>query len=303
MMPGPIHGGTLTRPPLLRSGKVRDVYDLGDHLLMVASDRISAFDVVLPTPVPGKGVILTQLSSFWLERLGGIVPNHLTGIMPSSVADQPVPDDLDARSVVVRRAERIKVECVVRGYLAGSAWAAYRGDPVVFGHRLPDGLAQAAKLPEPMFTPAIKADEGHDETITVEALADRVGSSLATELERVSRELYAAARAVAEPAGMIVADTKFEFGWVDGELTLIDEALTPDSSRFWDAAAYAPGKDPPSFDKQFVRDWLERTGWDKQPPGPGLPDDVVTGMRARYGEAFSRLTGATIDQWLAGQTG
>ncbi len=292
-----------TSPRLLRSGKVRDVYELGDSLLMVTSDRISAFDVVLPTPMPGKGTILTQLSSFWFERLGRIVPNHMTGIVPSTVADLPGVDDLDARSVVVRRAERIEIECVVRGYLAGSAWTAYRRDPVVFGRRLPDGLAQVAELPEPMFTPAIKADEGHDQTITVAQLSERVGSSLMGQLERISLELYAAARAIAEPAGIVVADTKFEFGWVDGELTLIDEALTPDSSRFWDARTYAPGIDPPSFDKQFVRDWLERSGWDKWPPGPELPDDVVAGTMARYGEAFSRLTGTTIDEWLAGRAG
>jgi len=295
--------GHLQSPRLLRSGKVRDVYDLGEHLLMVASDRISAFDVVLPTPVTGKGAILTQLSNHWFARLAGIVPNHLTGIVPSTVADVASADDLDARAVVVRRAERIDIECVVRGYLAGSAWSAYRHDPVVFGHGLPAGLSQAAELPEPIFTPAIKADSGHDVTITVADLGGRVGADLSVRLERLSLELYHAARAAAERSGVIIADTKFEFGWIDGELTLIDEALTPDSSRFWDAALYATGIDPPSFDKQFVRDWLADTGWDKRPPGPELPAAVVDGTHARYREAFSRLTGTTIDEWLAGRAG
>lgn len=291
------------QPPLLRSGKVRDVYDLGDRLLMVASDRISAFDVVLPTAVPGKGAILTQLSSFWFGELGRVVPNHLTGTVPSTVADVPGVDDLDARSVVVRRAERIDIECVVRGYLAGSAWAAYRRGPTVFGHRLPDGLAQAGALPEPIFTPAIKADTGHDVTITVAELASRIGRELSARLERISVELYLAARAVADRAGILIADTKLEFGWVDGELTLIDEALTPDSSRFWDAARYRPGSEPPSFDKQYVRDWLEQSGWDKRPPGPELPDAVVDGTLARYREAFERLTGTTVDERLASRAG
>lgn len=295
--------GHLQSPRLLRSGKVRDVYDLGEHLLLVASDRISAFDVVLPTPVIGKGAILTQLSNHWFARLAGIVPNHLTGIVPSTVADVGGVDDLDARAVVVRRAERIDVECVVRGYLAGSAWGAYRRDPVVFGHGMPTGLCQAAELPEPIFTPAIKADSGHDVTVTVAELADRVGSDLSSRLERISVDLYEAARVAAERSGVIIADTKFEFGWVDGELTLIDEALTPDSSRFWDAALYAPGFEPPSFDKQFVRDWLEGTGWDKRPPGPELPSAVVDGTLNRYREAFSRLTGTTIDEWLVGRAG
>jgi len=295
--------GPLTEPLLLRSGKVRDVYDLGDHLLMVASDRISAFDVVLPTEVVGKGAILTQLSNFWFVMLSSIVPNHLTGIDPSTVADVPGVNDLDARSVVVRRAERVDIECVVRGYLAGSAWSAYRRNPVVFGHRLPLGLEQAAALPEPIFTPAIKSDTGHDFTITVAELMNQIGSELSSRLERISTELYLASGRVAKEAGIIVADTKFEFGWIDGELTLIDEALTPDSSRFWDAATYAPGIDPPSFDKQFVRDWLERSGWDKRPPGPELPDEVVAGTLARYQAAFSRLTGRSIDKWLAGRTG
>lgn len=286
-------------PKLLRSGKVRDVFDLGDHLLMVASDRISTFDVVLPSAVPGKGVVLTQLSTFWFEKLAGIVPNHLTGGVPSTLVDLPNIPDLDVRSVVVRRAERIDIECVVRGYLAGSAWAAYRRDATVFGHRLPLGLKKAAALPEPIFTPAIKADSGHDLTITVAELAGRIGPELSSRLEQISKEVYLASQAVAEPAGIIVADTKLEFGWVDGELTLIDEALTPDSSRFWDAATYAPGTDPPSLDKQFVRDWLEQSGWDKQPPGPKLPDEVVAGTLTRYRKAFARLAGTTIDEWLA----
>jgi len=301
---GSLGGATRVEAPrLLRAGKVRDVYDLGEYLLMVASDRISAFDVILPTQVPGKGAILTQLSNHWFARLAGIVPNHLTGIAPSTVAEVAGLNDLDARAVVVRRAERIDIECVVRGYLAGSAWGAYRRDPVLFGHELPKGLSQASQLPEPIFTPAIKADTGHDITVTVAELADRIGSELSERLEHVSVELYDAARATAERSGIIIADTKFEFGWVDGELTLIDEALTPDSSRFWDAARYAPETDPPSFDKQFVRDWLEGTGWDKRPPGPELPSKVIDGTLSRYREAFLRLTGTTIDEWLAGRAG
>ena len=295
--------GLRAQPPLLRSGKVRDVFDLGENLLMVASDRISAFDVVLPTPVLGKGSILTQLSNYWFSELAAIVPNHLTGIVPSSVAHLPGVDDLDARSVVVRRAERIDIECVVRGYLAGSAWAAYRRDPVVFGYRLPAGLTQASKLPAPIFTPAVKADTGHDMTITAAELMDRIGADLSARLEQISTELYLASSDHAEREGILIADTKFEFGWVDGELTLIDEVLTPDSSRFWDATLYSPGIDPPSFDKQFVRDWLERSGWEKRPPGPALPTDVVDGTLARYHEAFTRLTGTTFDKWPAGRAG
>ena len=295
--------GLQAEPPLLRSGKVRDVYDLGEYLLMVASDRISAFDVVLPTPVPGKGSILTQLSNFWFGKLAEIVPNHLTGITPSSVARIPDVDDLDARAVVVRRAERIDIECVVRGYLAGSAWAAYQRDPVVFGHALPAGLRQASKLPAPIFTPAVKSDTGHDLTITIAELMGRIGNELSARLERLSTEMYLASRGIAERSGILIADTKFEFGWVDGELTLIDEVLTPDSSRFWDAALYSPGIDPPSFDKQFVRDWLERSGWDKQPPGPDLPTDVVDGTLKRYREAFARLTGTTFDKRPVGRSG
>lgn len=303
-MAGSLGGATrVDTPQLLRSGKVRDVYDLGEYLLMVASDRISAFDVILPTPVQGKGVILTQLSNHWFGRLASIAPNHLTGIVPSTVAEPAGVNDLDARGVVVRRAERIDIECVVRGCLAGSAWAAYQRGPVVFGHGLPTGLSQAAELPEPIFTPAIKAESGHDVTITVTDLADRIGTDLAWRLEGISVDLYQAARLAAEQSGIIIADTKFEFGWIDGELTLIDEALTPDSSRFWDAALYAPGIDPPSFDKQFVRDWLEGTGWNKRAPGPELPPEVIDGTLARYREAFSRLTGTTIDEWLAGRAG
>ena len=294
---------TATSGTLVRSGKVRDVYDAGDCLVMVASDRISAFDVILPTPIPGKGVILTQLSSFWFDRLSSIVPNHMTDIVPSSLRVAPESADLDRRAVVVRRAERIDIECVVRGYLAGSAWSAYRSSPVVFGHPLPGGLRRADRLPRPIFTPAIKADAGHDSTITLAELCDRIGGDLATELERVSLTLYATATDVAAEAGIVVADTKFELGWIDGELTLIDEALTPDSSRFWDAAAYRPGIEPPSFDKQFVRDWLAASGWDKEPPGPDLPADVVAGTLARYTEAFERLTGTTLDERLAGRAG
>lgn len=279
---------------LYRRGKVRDTYLVDGALVMVASDRISAFDVVLPTPIPGKGAILTQLSRFWFDLTRSIVPNHLITV---DVADFS-PDlaswcsDLAGQAMLVRRAERIDVECVVRGYLAGSAWVEYLRTGAVAGERLPTGLKQADRLPRPVFTPAIKNDAGHDENVSVAALRNAIGSDLTARLENTSLALYDFASAHAAQCGIIVADTKFEFGWIDGELRLIDELLTPDSSRFWDAAAYEPGRDQPSFDKQFVRDWLARSGWNKEPPGPDLPPDVVAGTLARYREAYERLTGS-----------
>jgi phosphoribosylaminoimidazole-succinocarboxamide synthase len=282
--------------PLFRRGKVRDTYDLGDSLLMVASDRISAFDVVLPSKVPMKGAILTQLSRFWFLRTGHLVPNHF---ITSSVRD--FPDKLQAhgeqlrgRAMIVRKAVRIDVECVVRGYIAGSAWAEYSREGTICGQPLPVGLGQAERLSAPIFTPAVKNDSGHDRNISTEELAEIVGGDLAAKLEEASRTLYQAAADVASRKRIIVADSKFEFGIIDGELILIDEMVTPDSSRFWDAATYEPGRDQPSFDKQYVRDWLERVGWDKQPPGPELPADVIAGTGRRYHEAFKRLTGSTL---------
>ncbi len=282
--------------PLLRRGKVRDTFDLGDHFLMVATDRLSAFDVVLPTPIPLKGIILTQLSRFWFEQTRHIVPNHL---VTASVRE--FPEDLKARngklagrSMIVRKAERIDFECVVRGYLAGSAWSEYQREGTVAGAPMPAGLVQASALYEPVFTPAMKNDSGHDENISIQRLRDEIGEELATKLEEISLQLYLFAVGHAQRSGIIVADTKFEFGFVDGELTLIDEALTPDSSRFWDARTYKPGHDQPSFDKQFVRDWLIQSGWNKEPPAPELPGQVVVGTSARYHEAFKRLTGGSL---------
>ena len=280
----------------VHAGKVRDLYELSPELfLMVASDRISAFDVVLPSTVPGKGVVLTQLSRFWFEHLANIVPNHSL----ETEVQFELPPDVRQRSVVVRRAERIAIECVVRGYIAGSGWLEYEKLGSVVGHSLPVNLAPGDQLPDPLFTPARKNDVGHDENITVRQLRDEIGSELSLHLQRISLDLYNRAHAHALERGVIIADTKFEFGWIDGQLTLIDEALTPDSSRLWDAKEWRPGRDQPSFDKQFVRDWLLEAGWDREPPGPELPADVIAGTRNRYLEAFNRLTGETLESWLA----
>lgn len=281
---------------LFRRGKVRDVYEAGaDRLVMVASDRLSAFDVVFPTPIPDKGRVLTQLSNFWSERLASIVPNH---IIATALEDFPPAfrevKALEGRSVLVERCERIDVECVARGYISGSAWTEYKALGTVAGEELPKGLAESAKLDHPIFTPATKAETGHDENISRAQLAAMVGSELAHELERVTLALYSAADEYARSRGLILADTKFEFGMHDGKLTLIDEALTPDSSRYWDAAKYEPGTTPPSYDKQYVRDYVVKIGWNKEPPAPELPDDVVRGTTERYREAYERLTGKTL---------
>jgi phosphoribosylaminoimidazole-succinocarboxamide synthase len=279
--------------PLLHRGKVRDTYNLGDRLLIIATDRLSAFDVVLPTAIPGKGVILTGLSEFWFAQTAGLMPNHLISTDPASFPEA-VPehgDHLAGRTMLVRRAERIDVECVVRGYLAGSAWEEYKATGGVAGEPMPGGLRIGDRLPEPIFTPAAKVDDGHDVNLSRRDLATMYGSELAERLELMSLNIYLAASELAEDRHLILADTKFEFGYVDGELTIIDELLTPDSSRYWDAAAWQPGRNPPSFDKQFVRDWLAASGWDKQPPGPELPPEVVAGTTERYIEAYRRLTG------------
>jgi phosphoribosylaminoimidazole-succinocarboxamide synthase len=281
---------------LFRRGKVRDVYEAGaDRLVMVASDRLSAFDVVFPTPIPDKGRILTQLSNFWFERLENIVPNHL---IATELNDFPPVfrsvTALDGRAVLVKRCERIDIECVARGYISGSAWTEYKALGTVASEPLPKGLLESAKLDEPIFTPATKAVTGHDENISRAQLAAMVGSGLAKELERVTLALYRAAHAYALGRGLILADTKFEFGMYDGKLTLIDEALTPDSSRYWDAAKYEPGRTPPSYDKQYVRDYVTKIGWNKEPPAPELPPDVVRGTTERYREAYERLTGNTL---------
>ncbi len=281
---------------LWRRGKVRDVYEAGgDHLVIVASDRLSAFDVVLPTPIPDKGRVLTQLSNFWFERLASIVPNHLvsTDLATFPAAFRAV-KALAGRSVLVERCERIDVECVARGYISGSAWTEYKALGTVASEPLPKGLVESAQLADPIFTPATKAITGHDENISRSQLAATVGSELARELERVTIALYRAAHAFALGRGLILADTKFEFGFADGKLTLIDEALTPDSSRYWDAAKYTPGSTPVSYDKQYVRDFVVRSGWNKEPPAPALPDDVIEGTRQRYLECYEKLVGKKL---------
>jgi phosphoribosylaminoimidazole-succinocarboxamide synthase len=281
---------------LFRHGKVREVYEAGpDRLVMVASDRLSAFDVVLPTPIPDKGRVLTQLSNFWFERTRKIVPNHL---VETDHASFPAPfrgrRELAGRSVLVKRAERIDYECVARGYLSGSAWAEYRKEGTVAGERLPRGLEESARLHDPIFTPATKAITGHDENISRAQLAAALGRDLAKQLEDVTIALYRHAHAYALGQGLILADTKFEFGLIDGSLALIDEALTPDSSRYWDAATYRPGGTPPSYDKQFVRDFLNGQGWDHEPPGPELPADIVRGTSDRYRDCYRKLTGTDL---------
>jgi phosphoribosylaminoimidazole-succinocarboxamide synthase len=281
---------------LFRHGKVREVYEAGaDRLVMVASDRLSAFDVVLPTPVPDKGRVLTQLSNFWFGRTSSIVLNHL---LETDLADFPAPfrdhAELAGRAVLVKRAERIDYECVARGYLAGSAWAEYRKTSTVAGEPLPARLLESARLEEPIFTPATKAASGHDENISRAQLAAALGGDLATQVEDVTLALYRHAHAYALERGLILADTKFEFGLLDGALVLIDEALTPDSSRYWDAATYRPGGAPPSYDKQYVRDFLDLQGWDHEPPGPALPPDVVRGTSDRYRECYTKLTGTAL---------
>jgi phosphoribosylaminoimidazole-succinocarboxamide synthase len=282
--------------PLLRRGKVRDVYDLGDKLLIVASDRLSAFDVILPTPVPGKGKILTTAALFWFDLTKDVVPNHLItadfasirkALPPGAALDK---DWFDGRMMLVRKAERIDAECVARAYLAGSGWKEYKATGMVGGHGLPKGMLEASKLPETIFTPATKADSGHDENITREKLAEMIGGELAKELEKLTLAVFAKAAEHLEKRGLILADTKFEFGFIDGKLRLIDEILTPDSSRVWEKKDWAPGKTPDGFDKQFARDWLERSGWNKTAPGPALPVDVVDGTLARYREFLAKVT-------------
>jgi phosphoribosylaminoimidazole-succinocarboxamide synthase len=292
-------------PPLLQShvpgfpcrrGKVRDVYDLGDRLVIVATDRISAFDWVLPTGIPDKGRVLTALTLFWLDYLG--VPNHLisTDVRALGPAFAVHAAELEGRTCLVRKARVVPVECVVRGYLAGSGWKEYREGGTVCGIPLPPGLRQCEQLPEPIFTPATKEESGHDQNISFDQMAAITGRDVAAELRDRSIDLYRRAAEYAAQRGILLADTKFEWGHApDGELILIDEVLTPDSSRFWPADEYAPGSNPPSFDKQFVRDWLETTHWDKNSPPPPLPPEVVERTRAKYLEAYERLTGRTLE--------
>ncbi|MBV9213361.1 MAG: phosphoribosylaminoimidazolesuccinocarboxamide synthase [Actinobacteria bacterium] len=285
---------TLEGHKLLASGKVREIYEEGDRLLMVASDRISTYDVIHPTPIPGKGAVLTGLSVFWFERTGEICPNHL-------VSFTEVPEEVRGRALLVERLEMFPVECVVRGYITGSGWKDYQASGAVCGVELPAGLQESEQLPEPIFTPATKAEIGdHDENVDFDRAAEIIGDRpLLEELRRLSIELYSFAARHARERGIILADTKFEFGRdAQGRIVVGDEVLTPDSSRFWPADTYEPGRSQPSFDKQYVRDWASGSGWDKAPPAPALPDDVVAGTRQRYEEAYERITGEPLSRWL-----
>ncbi len=283
-----------TRLPVpVRSGKVRDVYDLGDSLLIVSTDRISAFDFILPSGIPNKGVLLTAMSRFWFERLD--VRHHLKSTdVPESLSRQVDTAPLVGRVMVVEKADVVPFECVVRGYLEGSGLREYRQTGEICGIKLPAGLGQCDRLPEPIFTPATKAAEGHDENVTIGRMIADLGSDLALQLRQESLRIYRSAADYARTRGILIADTKFEFGRVDGELVLVDEVLTPDSSRFWDSEVYAPGQAQPSFDKQFVREWLSQSGWDKQSEPPPLPPDVIEQTAAKYQEAYERITGKGI---------
>jgi len=282
------------------SGKVRELYGFGDRLLLVASDRMSAFDVVLPTPIPDKGRVLTGLSRFWFERTRDLVPNHMISVdvadFPAEARDMP---DVAGRAMLATRLTMLPIECVVRGYLVGSGWKDYRATGSVCGHALPGGLREADKLPEPLFTPSTKATEGHDANIDRAAGVALVGEERFARIEELSIALYRAAADYALERGIIIADTKFEFGEdAQGRIVVGDEVLTPDSSRFWPVDEYAPGGSPPSYDKQYVRNWLETLDWDKTPPGPEIPAEVVAGTRARYVEAYERITGEPFDAYL-----
>ncbi|HXN97764.1 MAG TPA: phosphoribosylaminoimidazolesuccinocarboxamide synthase [Candidatus Acidoferrales bacterium] len=276
-------------------GKVRDIYELGDRLLIVATDRLSAFDVVLPTPIPDKGRVLTQLSLFWFNKLAGVVPNHVLTAENFDGELAPFRSSLAGRAMLVRKTEPIPIECVVRGYISGSGWKDYQKTGKICGISLPSGLRESDRLPEPIFTPSTKATSGHDENISFEETVSRIGQPLAERLRDTSLEIYRLASEHAAARGIIIADTKFEFGLIGNEMIWIDEALTPDSSRFWPADQYVPGKVQPSFDKQYVRDYLERIGWNKQPPAPVLPPEVVTGTQQKYRDAFQQITGHSLD--------
>ncbi len=292
-----LHSTSFETLTLWRRGKVRDVYDLGNALLFVATDRISAYDVIMNEPIPGKGRILTSLSLFWFEQLANVVPNHLITAdvdqFPAECA--PYREQLEGRSMLVRKTRPLPIECVARGYLAGSGWKEYQAGGIVCGNPLPPGLLESSRLEQPIFTPATKAEQGHDINITFEQAAELTGLTIAEQARAITLELYSRARAIAEERGIIIADTKFEFG-VDesGALILIDEALTPDSSRFWLASAYREGFPQENFDKQYLRDYLEAIGWDKTPPPPPLPADVIDGTAAKYREALERLTAVVV---------
>ncbi|MGQ0519756.1 MAG: phosphoribosylaminoimidazolesuccinocarboxamide synthase [Actinomycetota bacterium] len=283
----------------LYSGKVRDIYDAGDgRLLFVASDRVSAFDVVMAEPVPDKGRVLTAMTVFWLEELADLAPSHLVSVDPAELPEGAAGiADAAGRTMVVRRADMLQIECIVRGYLSGSAWKEYRAAGTVHGSPAPAGLQESDRLPEPIFTPSTKATTGHDENITFDDACRIVGADVAKQAREISLAAYTRASELAARRGIILADTKFELGWIDGELALCDEVLTPDSSRFWAESDWRPGATPPSFDKQPLRDWLDASGWDKSPPPPPLPVEVVSSMRARYVEAYERITGRRFSDW------
>ena len=292
-MIAPLLESAISSLQLLSRGKVRDIYAVDDQrLLIIASDRLSAFDVVLPTPIPGKGAVLTEISHFWFNKLGNVIPNHLTGDAPESVVSASERAQVTGRAMVVKRLRPLPVEAIVRGYLVGSGWKEYQASGSVCGIALPAGLAQAGKLPQPLFTPSTKAELGaHDENIDFARAEQLLGADIAAQVRDASIALYSQAAAYALTRGIIIADTKFEFGLDDaGRLYLIDEVLTPDSSRFWPADQYQPGSNPPSYDKQFVRDWLEASGWNKQPPAPELPAEIATKTGEKYREAVARLT-------------
>ena len=281
-------------PNLVYRGKVRDTHDLDDELfLMVVTDRISAFDVVLPTAIPDKGAVLCQMSKFWFAQTADLVPNHFIAVA-SDRPDLDVPANIARQAMVVRKAQRIDVECVVRGYITGSAWSEYKRVGTVSGMSMPSGLREGDKFPEPLFTPTTKAEVGHDENITMDQVAELAGAEMAERLKQTTIDVYNQAHDIALEKGIVIADTKMEFGYIGGELSLIDELLTPDSSRFWDADGYSPGKSQPNYDKQFVRDWLDAQDWDHEPPAPALPDDIVEKTRERYLEAHRQLTGETL---------
>ena len=290
---------TLEGLELIKQGKVRDMYRTSAGIVMTASDRISAYDVVLPTPIPDKGAVLTAISAFWFERTGGIVHNHVISTQPDDYPPEAKQhaDYLRGRSMLVREAEPVLIECVARGYLSGSGWKEYQSSGAVCGIALPKGLRESDKLPEPIFTPATKADTGHDENIDFDRAAGIAGRELMETLRDLTLQIYSFGAELALEKGVIIADTKFEFGLIDGDVILIDEVLTPDSSRFWPASEYEPGRGQPSFDKQYLRDWLDASGWDHSPPGPELPDDVVANTRARYVEAYERITGRSFADW------
>ena len=297
-MTQPLLQSSIKSLPLINQGKVRDIYDIdADKMLIVTTDRLSAFDVVLPTAIPGKGAVLTQVANFWFDRLKGIIPNHLTGIDPTTVVSDAEKAQVAGRAIVVRKLKPLPIEAVVRGYLVGSGWKEYKQSGTVCGIPLPAGLQEASKLPQPIFTPSTKAEVGaHDENITFERASELMGVELAAQVRDVAIRLYRAAAEYALTKGIIIADTKFEFGLdADGKLYLIDEALTPDSSRFWPADQYQIGSNPPSFDKQYVRDWLEASGWNKKAPGPELPPDVAARTGEKYREALRQLTGHDLD--------